>query len=170
MKKPILLKHLFLFISILIGITIIKQFTLQYLIQQDITEYKTTLLIKTSYNILLTLIAFYFIKIHHFTKEAGLSKVKPKKVFLLVFGAFYLIALNFLFSDLPTDYSFLNITTLLIYCLSIGYAEELSIRGFLQTGLSKHFKNPKKAIFIASLIFGLLHLLNPNKGLYGEIS
>ena len=163
-------KKIIAFVLILITITLVKQFTVDYLINNQIVEYKTHLLIKTLFNIVLAGISFYMIKTNDLIEVSGLSKVKPKKIILVVIGGLYLILLNALFSDGLENYVTTNLLTLLLYCVSIGYAEELSIRGFLQSSLSSYFGNPKKAILIASLIFGTLHLIHFSKGFYGELS
>lgn len=170
MKNTTLLKKINLFILILVGITVLKQLTVSYFINIQKLSYSLHLLTKTGYNIVLALISFYMIKANGLTDLAGLSKVKTKKIGLVLIGGLYLIVLNILFADDISNYTITNIGVLLIYCVSIGFAEELSIRGFLQSSLINYFKTPKKAIVIASLIFGVLHLIKFSKGIYGELS
>ncbi|CAL2102782.1 CPBP family intramembrane metalloprotease [Tenacibaculum sp. 190130A14a] len=170
MKESGLFRKVLAFILILVLVTVTKQVTITYLIELDITSYKTLLIVKTLFNILLTFFSYFMIISNSLEKEAGLSKIKPHKVYLVVFGAAYLIGLNILFSDDIHTNSFVNILVLLIYCISIGYAEELSIRGFVQSSLVKYFNKPHTAIIIASLVFGLLHLIRFDKGIYGELS
>lgn len=44
--------------------------------------------------------------------------------------------------------------------LTVAIPEELFFRGILQNGLSKHLRNPRLALAVASLIFGLMHWNN----------
>ncbi len=170
MRNTTFLKKIKLFVIILLGITVLKQVTISYFINNQISNYHIHLLTRTAYNILLAFFSFYMIKTNGLKDVAGLSNVKTKKIGFVIIGSFYLILLNILFVDNIANYTILNISILLVHCISIGFAEELSIRGFLQSSLVTYFKNSKKAIFIASLIFGVLHLINFNKGIYGELS
>lgn len=42
-------------------------------------------------------------------------------------------------------------------CLTVAIPEELFFRGILQCGLDKHLRNPRLALLLASLLFGLMH-------------
>lgn len=60
-----------------------------------------------------------------------------------------------------------NIVFLLIYFIGFliqGMSEELVVRGYT-LGMMERYTSKKVAIFISSLFFGLLHLLNPNFGI-----
>ena len=50
-----------------------------------------------------------------------------------------------------------NTPLLLFTSLTAGVTEELMFRGYLQTRFEKLFNNPYIAIFLSSLLFGLLH-------------
>jgi membrane protease YdiL (CAAX protease family) len=104
----------------------------------------------------------------------GLSKVKPQKLWIVIFPLLYLVLINLLFLDIIPNYTYTNLLVLIIYCLSIGFSEELSLRSVLLPLISKYFGNDRKAqvkaIFISAFIFGLLHLIKFDKGMYGEIS
>jgi len=87
----------------------------------------------------------------------------------------YLVLLNvLLMDDVNTNKLIPNIFLLLLHTLSIGFAEELSIRGFLQSHFIRQFGNSKKniilSVFGAAIIFGLLHFIKFDKGIYGELS
>ncbi len=170
MKNVTLLRKIVPFIIVLITITILKQFTVTYLAKYQSVPYAKLLLIKTSYNFILAIIAYLLIKTNNLLEPAGISNVKPKKIGLVFFGALYIIVLNILFLDDKLNLTMTNTVVLIVYCISIGMMEELSIRGYLQATFSKHLKNPIKGILIASLIFGLLHIIRFDKGLYGEVS
>ncbi len=45
-------------------------------------------------------------------------------------------------------------------CLTVTIPEELFFRGILQYGLDKHLRNPRLALLLASLVFGLMHWNN----------
>lgn len=104
----------------------------------------------------------------------AVSSLKPKKIWLLIFPLIFLILLNALFLDSIPDHTGYNLIILTVYCLSIGYSEELSIRSVLLPLIYKYFGNDHKAqikaVFISALIFGFLHLIQFDKGIYGEIS
>lgn len=76
--------------------------------------------------------------------------------------------------DVNTDVSISDMLIFIIYCISIGFAEELSIRGYLQSHLVTHLDGTRRgtiiSVFASSLFFGLIHLLSFDKGIYGEIS
>lgn len=87
----------------------------------------------------------------------------------------YLVSINLVFSDeIDNNKLYPNIALLLLYAMTIGFAEELSMRSFIQSLCIKYFRNSRKRIFscvlATSLLFGLLHLLKFNNGIYGEIS
>lgn len=170
MKNTITLKKISVFVLFLTAITFLKQLSISYLIEHYAIDYTNTLLVKIIFNIVLTAVSFYFIKTSNLLKPAGLTNIKPNKTKFVIIGSAYLILLNLLFADDIVNATFLNILLLLVYCLSVGFAEEMSIRGFLQSALSNFFSNQKKAIVIASLIFGVLHLIRFDKGIYGELS
>ncbi len=170
MKSNTLLKNISLFIFLFFSIVVLKRLTVFYLAQNQTISYESYLLTKTIYNVILAVVSFYMIKINGLKELAGITKIKPKKIGLVIIGGLYLILLNIVFSDDIINATITNVSVLLIYCISIGLSEELSIRGFLQSSLVNYFKNPKKAIFIASLFFGIVHLIRFDKGVYGESS
>ncbi len=159
-----------LFLVILSTSRIIKSI----LISKEITDYNTHLLVSIGSNIIISLVSLYFIKKNNLFQLSGLSSNKTEKKHLLLFPLIFLVGINLVFGgDIP-EFDLIQLFILSIYCLSIGFCEELSIRGVLLPLLIKHGGGTKKsitkAIFISSIIFGLLHLIKFNKGLYGEIS
>lgn len=174
MKSKISLIPIFLFVIILIVIIGSREWTTNLLIEQGIISYSAHSLFSIGVNVLLSSIAYLFIKKYHLQSLAGIQKRKVTHAWLLLYPV-YLILVNALFMDeIPTDHLFMNTAILLVYCISIGYSEELSLRGFMQSYLIKAYGHSKKgivfAVFGAGFIFGLLHLLKFDKGLYGEIS
>lgn len=174
MKSKTTLTPLVIFIGILIIIIGSREWTTNLLIDQGITSYRGHSLFSTGVNVLMSLIAYMFIRKYQLQSLAGIHKGKVQHVWLLLYPI-YLILVNILFMDeVPTDNLFMNIVVLLIYCISIGYSEELSLRGFMQSYLIKSYGHSKKgvvfSVFGAAFIFGLLHLFKFDKGIYGEIS
>ena len=174
MKSKVSLVPLVTFIGILVLIIGSREWTTRILVAQDITSYRAHSLFSTGVNILMSVIAYLFIRKHQLQSLAGIQKGTVKHAWLLLYPV-YLILVNALFMDeIPANDLFMNTVILLIYCISIGYSEELSLRGFMQSYLIKAYGHSKKgivfAVFGAGFVFGLLHLLKFDKGLYGEIS
>ena len=173
MKKTTL-KHLILFVTFIIVLLFAKTSTTDYLLKTGIDTYNIHLCAKIIFNIILITVSFLVIKKLDLFKIGGLSKEKVNKPLLLIFPLVYLVLLNLLFADVIPDFSILNIFVLAVYCVSIGFAEELSIRSvllplILQFNIDSKQKE-RKAVLFSSLIFGALHLIHFNKGVPGEIS
>lgn len=173
MKKTVL-KQTTLFILFIIIFVFAKSFASNYLLSIDIVDYNIHLSTKIIFNLILISVSFLMIKKLDLFKIGGLSKEKLQKPLLLVFPLVYLVILNLFFAgDIP-DFSIINLLILTVYCVSIGFAEELSIRSvllplFLKLNLDSKRKQ-LKAVLFSSLFFGLLHLIHFNKGIPGEIS
>ena len=175
MSKSHYLNQLAIFIAILILFLLVRNYVSIQLSNNGIVSYQAHSYFQIGANIILALISLYFIKKNKLQELAGMSKRKIKRIGLLLFPLIYLPVLNILFlDDVPADNILINSTILIIYCLSIGFAEELSIRGFIQSYLIKHVGTTKKGVVISvigsAFIFGVLHLFKFDKGLYGEIS
>ncbi|MFK8059888.1 MAG: CPBP family intramembrane glutamic endopeptidase [Polaribacter sp.] len=174
MKNKIVLKQIILFTVFITIVLIINNLIKTYLLEQGITSYNIHLLLKITSNLLLGSISFLVAKKLDLFKIGGLTGVKPQKIRVLIFPVIFLVLLNVLFLDSIPNYSSLNLVTLVIYCLSIGFSEELSLRSVLLPLFSKYFGDNKKAqikaVFISALLFGFLHLIKFDKGIYGEIS
>ena len=85
----------------------------------------------------------------------------------------YLVTLNLVLMDeVNAKFGMTSVVLLLIYCVSVGLSEELSVRGFLQSYLIKYFGESRivHCTFASALIFGLLHLIKFDKGSFGELS
>jgi len=175
MKKKQFWNQLILFVIALLLILLTREYFSHLLIENGIRSYQTHTFLSIGTNIILILISYFFIKKNGLTKFAGIKGTNLKKWYLLIFPLIYLVLLNvFLMDDVNTDFLFPNILILLIYSISIGFSEELSIRGFLQSHLINHFGKTKKnivlSIFASALFFGFIHLMNFDKGMYGELS
>lgn len=173
MKKNIL-KQITFFVTFIIVLLVAKTFMSSYLLAIDIDNYNLHLSVKTIFNLILIIVSYLTIKKLDLFKQGGLTKEKIKKPLLLIFPLVYLVLLNVLFSDSTPGFNISNVFFLSVYCISIGFAEELSIRSvllplFLKLNISSKRKQ-LKAVLFSSLVFGLLHLIHFNKGLPGEIS
>ena len=163
------------FVIALLLILLIREYFLHQLIENGIESYQTHMFLKIEANLILILVSYLFIKKNELFKIAGIKETKLKKWYLLIFPLIYLVSLNAIFlEDLNTTLLIPNLGLLLIHSLSIGLSEELGIRGFIQSHLINQFGKTKKqivlSIFASSLFFGLIHLINFDKGLYGELS
>jgi len=162
------------FIILLILSVLGRQYLAKVLQDQGIVDYTSHTLLSIGVNILIILISLWYIKKYKLTDLAGIGKGILQKKWLLLFPL-YLVIINLLFLDpVPTDHLVWNVSALALLCLSIGFAEELSLRGFMQSYLITQYGTSKKkviwSVIIAAFVFGLLHLLKFNKGLYGELA
>lgn len=168
------LKHILLFTFFLLFFLLSRNLFSNYLLNNDINSYNYHLVLKIFLNIILASVSFVVAKKLNLINLGGLSNVKPQKLTLLIFPIIFLTLLNGIFLDNIPSFSLTNLFLLTIYCISIGFSEELSLRCVLLPLLSRFFNNSRKAkikaILISSLIFGLLHLIKFDKGIYGEVS
>ena len=77
---------------------------------------------------------------------------------------------NAVFSDINlTNFLTINMVTSFAYFISVGFYEEILCRGFMMTALKT---TRKKWVIVAVpiVIFGVMHLLNPNISLLGFIN
>ncbi|WP_396590942.1 CPBP family intramembrane glutamic endopeptidase [Allomuricauda sp. R78024] len=175
MSKTKFWKQLLQFITVLLSVLFLREYMIGQLLKNGAVDYSTHMMLGFFSNIVLTLFSLYFIKNNKLGKLAGLKGTRTQKWFLLIFPLVYLVLLNIMVMDtIPTDNLLINCATLAVYVISIGFAEELSIRGFLQSHLIKHFggtsKKARLAVFASALFFGLVHLVKFDKGIYGELS
>ncbi|EZH72365.1 abortive infection protein [Aquimarina atlantica] len=175
MNKKQFWNQLTIFIIVLLLILLTREYLLQQLIENEIESYQTHTFLKIGANLILIVVSYFFIKNNGLFKVAGIKGTNLQKWHLLLFPLIYLVLLNaMIMDDIDTNILFPNIALFLIYSISIGFAEELSIRGFLQSHLINYLGNTKKnfilSIFVSALFFGLIHLLNFDKGIYGELS
>lgn len=175
MLKSKFWNQLLLFVIVLLIVLIGKEYFIKLLIQKEIVSYQIHTLLYIGSNLLIVLVSILLIQKNELSEIAGIKNTKLKKKYFLIFPVVYLVLLNVLLMDeINREFLVPNIILFVIYSLSIGFAEELSIRGFLQSHLIKHFGSTKKGIImsvlISSLFFGLLHTIKFDKGIYGELS
>ena len=175
MTKKQFWNQLLLFVTALLLILIARE-SLSYLfIQKNIESYAIHTLLNICANLILIVVSYFFIQKNKLGKLAGLQKGSVNKWYLLLFPLLYLVLLNVLIIDVVDIQTLLpNVFLFLFYSISIGFAEELSIRGFLQSHLINYLGNSRKntiiSVFLAALFFGAIHLLNFDTGIYGELA
>ncbi|QKX06800.1 CPBP family intramembrane metalloprotease [Aquimarina sp. TRL1] len=167
--------QLALFTGSLLLILVVREYLLDGFLQKGDNSYQSHTIVRTIANLMLILISYILIKKNDLLEAAGIKGTTLRKWYLLLFPLIYLVVLNLLIMDaINPDLLLSNIVIFTIYSLSIGIAEEISIRGFLQSHLIHRLGNTKKnivlSIIIASLFFGIIHLIDFEKGIYGEFA
>jgi membrane protease YdiL (CAAX protease family) len=175
MTKKQFWNQLTLFTTVLLLIIVAREYFSHRLIKNGIASYQTHMFLSIGANLILILVSCFFIKKNGLTKIAGIKGIRLNKWYLLIFPLVYLVLLNGLYMDDPNMNLLLpNVGLLIVYAISIGFAEELSIRGFFQSHLIKRFGKTKRniilSVFASALFFGFIHLIKFDKGIYGELS
>ncbi|WP_452223657.1 CPBP family intramembrane glutamic endopeptidase [Lacinutrix chionoecetis] len=172
--KPTLI--IIIFLLCFFAFNFLKTELLDFLGTQGYTSIDIKHAVIIGFNTVYAIISLWLIKRYRLIDLAGLGKkFKFKNWFLLLFPL-YLVILNIPY---PEDINLegvtvLNYVLLVAWSISVGFSEELMLRGFTQSMLLTKYGRTKKGIYFsvigAAMIFGLLHLLKFDKGLYGEIS
>lgn len=175
MPQKKFLQQLSLFLLVLFSILFLRKFISNTLIENGYDSYQIQTLLSIGANLILIFFSYYLIKKNGLEKLAGLKGTKLRRWYLLLFPIIYLVLLNFLLMDEQTgNTTFMNLALYLIYFVSVGFTEELSVRGFMQSHFISYLGNSKKCIFlsviVSALFFGLVHLIKFDKGIYGELS
>ena len=166
--------QLLIIIAIFLIILFVREYLLNLLFLNNIESYQTHTLLKIGTNLILLLASYFLIKRNGLLKLSGIKDTKLRKWHLLLFPL-YLVLLNFAFLEsINMELLLPNLTLLIIYSITIGASEELSIRGLIQSYLIKRFDLTKKNIMLSvlasSIFFGLMHLISFDNGIYGELS
>jgi membrane protease YdiL (CAAX protease family) len=171
-NQPNIITIIIALVVFMIGIRGIQTFSLKHITDIGKESLELTYLIKSGFNFIYVLGGYWAIKKYKLGTLGGLGRTRFKNGWLLLFPL-YLVLLNFdtdlNFDSIPaTRYAALGLLT-----LSIGFSEEYLLRAFLQSEFLKRYGISKKGIIWsvlgAAFIFGLLHLVKFDKGLYGEI-
>ncbi|RZJ48238.1 MAG: CPBP family intramembrane metalloprotease [Flavobacterium sp.] len=167
-------RQLLIFVVIYLLILLTREYLINLLFSNHIESYRYHTLLKIGTNLILILISYFFIQKNGLLKLAGIKDSKLKKWHLLLFPL-YLAMLNLVsLESVNMGLLLPNLALLIIYSITIGVSEELSIRGFIQSYLIKRFDLTKKNIILSilasSIFFGVMHWLNFDKCLYGELS
>lgn len=162
------------FIIFLILIVFGREWIFDQFLQAGYTDYGLKMTLGILINLIIVAVSYYGIKRYRLRQLSGLSKTAVEQPKYLLFPL-YIVLLNVAFiNEISQENIWMNLLLLSCYCLSIGWSEELSIRGFLQSYTIKYFADSKKQLILAvlgvALIFGVMHLLKFNKGIYGEVS
>ena len=166
---------LFTFIGILLASIVLGRMGSIYILEHYTDDYTIHSIFDILSNLVLAGISYVFIKRYELIELAGLDKSKKLIHIGLLFFPLYLVVVNLLFADAISSSTMVqDIGVLAVLCISIGLSEEYALRGFLQSYLIKNFALSKKqvlyAVIGAAFIFGVLHLIKFDKGLYGELS
>lgn len=176
--KKLTTKPFLVAITFIVGFLILNELGNILLSSLAIAENISTdiyLIVRMVFKVLYAVISFWLIKRYHLLKLSGLGSLKLKNWYLLIFPLYLLI----ITAPEPGEIDFASIPIykfgiLLLYVISIGFAEEYMMRGFMQSFLLKHFGGYKRGIYFSvigtGVLFGILHLLKFDKGLYGEIA
>ena len=131
-------------------------------------------LTKTIINCCIGLIALKMIKLRGYQDQIGLSNGSVFRLNWRILPLCYAIAINLAGMDPIPAHPLNNLFILLAYCFSIGFVEETTMRGFVQNELISFLGKGKtailKSIVISAVLFGILHLFNFDKGLFGELA
>lgn len=167
-KSPLFATLIVLFLIIIKGYGGYLQITLT----ED--PYLNKHLIKILINGLLSIAFMLLISKSHFKERVGLTGASFLRLDLLVLPLFYGVLINLLFLDFEGNLMLQYISILFLSTLSVGFVEELSLRGLIQNYLIDYFGQHKKGIVKAivsmSFLFAALHLLNLDKGPWGEMA
>ena len=157
-----------------IGILTFKNPIIDYLNDEAYNFIKPEHAVGTLFNVLYTLLAFWLIKKYKLIDLAGLGNAKLKKGLFLLFPLYIVLISAFELEMSFKNVSALSILSLALYTLSVGFAEEYIMRGFVQSLLLKHYGYTKRGIILSvvgsAFLFGLMHLLKFDNGLWGEIT
>lgn len=98
----------------------------------------------------------------------GIAGMMMAAVFVSLWGAGYLSIEQFAWQELALPAVLTALGTLLITFILVGWQEELLVRGYWMQNIAEGL-NVSWAVFLTSVLFGLLHMLNPNATWFGGI-
>ena len=108
--------------------------------------------------ILQSVLLLVFIQKNNLLERYGLCKsAVPARCFFYYVPLFILVTGN-LWNGVAVNYSLWGTVCHIVGMLCVGFIEEVIFRGFLFKAIAKD--NPKSAIMISSITFGMGHLLN----------
>ncbi|MEE1153809.1 MAG: CPBP family intramembrane glutamic endopeptidase [Acutalibacteraceae bacterium] len=148
--KKIFEKHESLFTILLIVVyVVVNSFSMQNF---GTTDFRSAI-INTVFSIALLVLIISLNRISYY----GLTKVANAKKYLYFIPLLLIISVNlwngFNINNTPSEILF-HILTM----LNVGFIEEIIFRGFLFKSMEKD--NPKSAIIVSSLTFGIGHIVN----------
>ena len=130
--------------------------------------------INTIVNVLLSFCYLIFIYSNNIKNNIGLGEHVRFKIHPIYFPLLYAVLINLLSFEFEGKLQLNYLFVLLIHMLSVGMVEELSFRGIIQNTFIDFFGKERKGIIksivLSALLFAIIHLINFNKGLWGEIA
>lgn len=108
--------------------------------------------------ILQSVILFIFILRNNLLERYGLCKSSVPARCFLYYVPLFILATGNLWSGVADNYSLWGTVCRIVGMLCVGFIEEVIFRGFLFKAMAKD--NPKSAIIISSVTFGIGHLVN----------
>lgn len=147
------MRVVFLFVFIFVANALISKIMLSYFEGVKLFTYMIPVKV--------LLISLIYIKVKK-TKLCSSLQFNKSKILLSFYFTLILLAF-FLSVNIYNSVKYTDKIIFLVYCLCVGFFEEILFRVFLYNNLSKIkvFKNRSIALIIfTSLIFGLIHLIN----------
>ena len=173
-KAKMLLKSPLLTTFIILILLILKSYGSLLPLSLLNDTYLNNHILKTIVNLILSFVFILKISKSHFKNQVGLTTTSFLQFDLLAFPLFYGVLINLLFFEFEGHLEIKYVISLFTYTISVGLIEELSLRGLIQNYLIDYFGQHKKgvikAIVTMSFLFAALHLLNFDKGLWGELA
>lgn len=108
--------------------------------------------------ILQSVILLVFIRKNNLLKRYGLCKSSVPARCFFYYVPLFVLATGNLWNGVEVNYSLPGTVCRIVGMLCVGFTEEVIFRGFLFKAIAKD--NPKSAIIISSVTFGMGHLVN----------
>ena len=115
-------------------------------------------LIPAIFHVLFTLITVVWIAKNGLTEKYGLILPKYKPIRAWFFLPLIFVACSGLLFGIKLNYGPLETVLFVISMCCVGFLEEILFRGFLFVGMAQ--KNVRSAIIVASVTFGIGHIVN----------
>lgn len=110
------------------------------------------------FGIVLSAVILIFIKMNGLKDYLGLCKSKVESSKMLFYIPLWVIPTMPLVFGLNKDLDAVGVIIHTVYMMTVGFLEEIILRGFLFRGIEK--ENLKRAVIISSVTFGIGHIIN----------
>ena len=168
-KSPLITIFLVLFS---LGLKSFSHDFLEFSLFED--DYLNKNSINTIVNVLLSFCYLIFIYANNIKNNIGLGVHVKFKIHPIYLPLLYAVLINLLSFEFEGKLQLNYLFVLLTHMLSVGMVEELSFRGIIQNTFIEFFGKERKGIIksivLSALLFSLIHLINFNKGLWGEMA
>lgn len=129
---------------------------------------------KGIFNFLMAFACFILLKKSTYFEKLGIGGIG--KIGFVPFYIFlplgYAILINSLFLDPIHADSLFYLPTFVFYVFSVGLVEELMFRGYIQNQFIQYFGKSNtgiiRSILLSAILFGTMHFLRFDKGIFGE--